>query len=174
MIRYDVGPMPGYPAEIGTLLSALEDGTRHWRQELGDVSAEEIVWQPFPGGHSIGALLLHIADVEAYWIETVIAGRELSAEEQAELLSEVTDQYAVNWPVPPLEPFSYYVGILRRVRARTVETLKGFQDPADLRAGRNEYTVRWIVAHVLHHESYHAGQAVFLKLLRERASLSES
>lgn len=132
------------------------------------MDVETLTWQPFPGGHSIGALLLHIADVEAYWIETVIAGRELSPEEQTEMLSDSTDQYAVDWPTPPAEPFEYYDRILSRVRTRTIETLRSFQVPEDVRTGRSEYTVRWIVAHALHHESYHGGQAVLLKLLKEK------
>lgn len=174
MIRYDVCPDPAYHPDIGPLLAALQDGTRHWRQELAEVDVETITWQPFPGAHSIGALMLHIAEVEAYWIETVMAGRELSEAEQRELLSDEIDQYSVNWPTPPSEPIEYYDGILRRIRARTVETLKAFDQPADIRTGRNEYTLRWIVAHVLHHESYHGGQAVFLKLLREKTLLERN
>lgn len=168
MIRYDVPPAPACHPEIGILLAALEDGTRHWREQLGDVDVETITWQPFSGGHSIGALMLHMADAEASWIETGIAGREFTPEDLAEFMTEETHQMAVDWPNPPARPIEYYDGILRRVRARTLETLREIQDPAEVRTERNEYTLRWIVAHIVHHESYHGGQAVFLKLLREK------
>lgn len=60
----DVVPIHGLDLQVGLLLAALEDTTRKWREELGDVPEQNIIWQPFPHGHSIGAILLHMADVE--------------------------------------------------------------------------------------------------------------
>jgi uncharacterized damage-inducible protein DinB len=168
---YDVEPASGYPVEYGLLVSALQDGTREWREELGDVSIEEIVWQPYKQGHSIGAVILHMIDVEAFWVETAALGRERDPDEIRELLSEETDQYGFNWVVPPRQPLSYYLELQDRVRARTLESIKSFPDPAtviDREGWSSALTVRWILNHVVAHEAYHGGQAVMLKAMYER------
>ncbi|MGV3616058.1 MAG: DinB family protein [Fimbriimonas sp.] len=174
MKRHDIAPLAGYSPAIGLLAAALQDGTQEWLRQLGEVDEDALTWQPFEGGHSIGALILHIADVEAWWIETVLAGRELSEAEVRRHLSEETDQYAVRWPVPPRMPLTEYLAILSSVRTRTLETLKAVGDPAETRArGQSEFTLRWIVNHVVQHESYHGGQAVLIQLMAERRAISE-
>jgi uncharacterized damage-inducible protein DinB len=66
---------------------------------------------------------------------------------------------------------AYYYEIQDRVRARTLESIKTFPDPATVieREGwSSSVTLRWILNHVVAHESYHGGQAVMLKALWER------
>jgi uncharacterized damage-inducible protein DinB len=171
MNRFDVAPLPGYPLEIGLQAAALLNGSHKWLRELGEVDEATLVWQPFENGHSIGALMLHIADVEAWWIETVLAGRELSEEEIRRHLSEDTDQYGVRWPVPPRVPLAEYLDALQNVRSRTLKTLQEVEDLSETRIrSESEFTLRWIVNHVIQHESYHGGQAVLIKLMAERSS----
>lgn len=169
---YDVEPASGYPVEYGLLVSTLQDGTREWREELGDVTEDALVWQPYRNGHSIGAIILHMIDVEAFWVETAALGRERSSDELEELLSAETDQYSFNWVVPPRKPLSYYLELQDKVRTRTLESIRSFPDPAtviDREHWTSSMTVRWILNHVVAHEAYHGGQAVILKTLFERA-----
>lgn len=44
----DVLPVPGAEVQIGLLLAMLDDGANEWREELGAVSDEAVLWQPFP------------------------------------------------------------------------------------------------------------------------------
>src|SRR5437016_4976846 len=125
----DTAPKPGYPEPYGMLLATLEKQTASWRHQLETPSPEEIVWQPYENGHSIGALMLHIAEVETYWIETVCLGREMSHEELELYMSAQTDPFKGIWPAPPNHPFDYYLGILARVRAKTLESVKEFGEP---------------------------------------------
>jgi len=171
---FDIEPANGYPAEYGLLVSALQDGTREWREELGDVPDEAVVWQPYKDGHSIGGLILHMIDVEAFWIETAALSRERDEAEIKELFSSETDQYAFKWVVPPRKPLAYYLELQDKVRARTLESIKHFGDPAtviDQEGWSSSVTLRWILNHVTSHESYHGGQAMMLKVLFERANL---
>ena len=69
--QFDIVPLPGYEPEIGLLLAAMERNTANYRGNLGRCGKDLIRWRAFPGGHSIGSVLLHLADVEAYWIEQV-------------------------------------------------------------------------------------------------------
>ena len=170
--RYDVAPLSGYPSEYGLLLATLQDSTREWRDELGDVDADLICWQPYPKSYSIGGILLHIAEVEAYWIEEFSLGRPISAEESALFMSDEIQQYSGSWPTPPHEPLSYYYDMLDRIRARTLESVRSFASAeTEKESPFGTLTLRWVVAHVAGHDSYHGGQAVMLKEigLRSRA-----
>jgi len=164
--RFDVEPLPGYPEPYGTLLATLQDSTREWRDELGDPEPDLIVWQPYPKSHSIGAVLLHIAEVEAYWIEEFSLGRAIDPEEAKLHMSAEIDQYAGSWPTAPAEPIAYYFALLDRVRARTLESVKSFASPETAMDSKwGATTLRWVLAHVVGHDSYHGGQAVLLKEL---------
>jgi uncharacterized damage-inducible protein DinB len=164
----DIEPLAGYPADYAILLAMLQDGTRDWRDEIGEVTEDELVWQPHPGAHSIGGVILHMVDVEGWWIEEAVLGRERSVEETQELLSEETQQYKGLWPTPPRKPLSYYYELQDRVRERTIESVRAFGPVTDTVTGtpwEKAYTLRWVLNHVVAHESYHAGQAVLLKSL---------
>jgi uncharacterized damage-inducible protein DinB len=172
---YDVAPVQGMHGEIAVLAAQLVDGTREWREELGDAEPGTVVWQPYPGAHSIGALILHMADVEGYWIEDMAAGRARPEEELRQLLSEETRQYGGEWPSPPVRPLAWYFEVQDRVRRRTMETLRDLADPSRVvRRENRDYglTVRWIVAHVVQHEAYHGGQAVLLSIMKDRLNAS--
>ena len=164
--RIDVLPVPSADVQIGLLRAMLDDGTRDWREELGAVSDETVLWQPFPGGHSIGALILHIADVEAHWLHQIGAGQARSEEELTRLLSQETQQYEGVWPVPPREPLSWFLAQHDEIRARTRQIVSAWDDPAHVRSREDtEFTRRWLLHHVLTHEAYHGGQAVLLSIL---------
>ena len=85
--RVDIVSCQGLNIEIGLLLSMLDDSTANWREGLGDVSQDAIVWQPVPNGHSVGAILFHIAGVEAYWLHEIGTGQPRSQEERDALLT---------------------------------------------------------------------------------------
>ncbi len=162
----DVPPAPGTDPQIGLLLAMLDDATTEWRGELGDASDETVVWQPFPGGHSIGTLLLHIADVEAYWLHQIGAGQARSEEDLARLLSQETQQYDLSWPRPPAQPLSWFRAQHDEIRARTRRIVSTWDDPTLARPrDAAEFTRRWLLHHVLTHEAYHGGQAVLLSVL---------
>ena len=166
----DTAPKQGYREPYATLLSALAKQTAAWRGQLELPTPEQIVWQPYPNGHSIGGLLLHVAEVEADWIENVCCGIQLSAEERKLFMSAETDAFEGTWPVPPKEPIEYYFDLLDKVRARTLESVKSFGDPDMLvEAEWGNVTLRWVLAHLIWHESYHGGQAVLLKILSSRS-----
>ncbi len=171
----DVAPGTAQDAQIGMLLAMLEDGTREWRDELiwrpsgrADPSEEKILWQPFPNGHSIGGLILHIAGVEIYWLHYLACGYKPSQEEQSLLMAEEIDVDRVYWPTPPRRPLEWYFDQHDRIRARTHALISALDDPAreyDWHDGR--VTLRWMLHHVVSHEAYHGGQAVLLALQYE-------
>jgi uncharacterized damage-inducible protein DinB len=73
------------------------------------------------------------------------------------------------WPTPPFEAFDYYVNLQDQVRSRTLECVRQFGDPAEVKEAEwGTMTLRWVLAHVIWHDAYHGGQAVLLKELQAR------
>ncbi len=143
---------------------------------LGNVPREIVTWQVGADGQSIGGLLLHIADVEGYWLHEAISGQVRPPEVVAALLSEETDQANVHWPTPPDQPLEWYYAQLDSVRAQTLAWVQALQSAHQVlthpaREGKT-YTVRWLLGHVVAHEAYHGGQAVLLSLLPAQAAAS--
>jgi uncharacterized damage-inducible protein DinB len=165
---YDVNALPGYDPEIGLLLAALEDSTREWRESLGRPSVEAIVWQPAAGSHSIGGVILHMIDAEAYWLCSVLGGQRMSEEDSRLLLSAETRQYGGKWPTPPAEPIDWYFDLQERFRRRALEAMVGVDPARKVERKDVTFTARWIVAHVVEHDSYHGGQAVVLHELYKK------
>lgn len=169
--NFDVKPVDGTDQQIGLLLSMLDDGTREWRAEFGKVSEEAVIWQHFPNGHSIGTLILHIADAEAFWLYEVAGGYSRSQAEQERLLSDALDQYKIQWPKPPKRSLLWYFQQHDKIRARTRKTVLALNDPEHIgRYKEKKFTLRWMLHHVITHEAYHGGQAVLLALMKKSLS----
>lgn len=172
VIRRDVVEVEARNAEIGLLLGMLDAGTQNARRELGEVAEEAIVWQPYPNGHSIGAILIHLAACEASWLHQVVAGQDVPDLETQWMDGAGIDQYAGIWPAPPAKPLSWYYGLQDEVRVRTRELIGELPDPDVFRtvtwSPDRECTVRWILHHIIEHEAYHIGQAILLSLERDR------
>ncbi len=172
-VRRDVAPVEARNPEIGFLLGLLQAGTQNARRELGDMPEEALVWQPYPNGHSIGAILLHLAGCEAGWLHEVAAEQEGVGDLETELMEgHAIDQYGGIWPAPPNRSLAWYYARQDEVRARTIELVRELPQPGALRIAAwspgRAVTVRWILHHIIEHEAYHAGQAVLLSLIRER------
>lgn len=161
-MQEDVAPLPGCHPEVGLLLAALQDSTREYRENLEGTPDEAVTWQARPGGHSIGALLLHMAEVELYWIVEVGAEKQIAEG----LMPEFdVDQDAGKWPTVAALPLAEYYALLDKVREVCIETAKTF-DPEKVVVPGNwseGATLRWILAHVVGHDSYHGGQAVLMR-----------
>lgn len=150
--------------QLATLIATWHDGYREWRGELGMVKEDAIVWQPYENGPSIGGILLHMADCDAYWINQIALRQPADPEDPAALYNNSMDQYGPNWPVPPRQPITWYFQILESRRAQVIKAIEELADP-NARFQREksaEFTLRWIVAHLVEHDSYHGGQVVLL------------
>lgn len=163
----DAKPLPGYEEPYGLLCAILQDGTNEWRWELDqDLSEDAVVWQPFPGAHSIGGIMLHILGAEIFWFERFALGLPADPEERKLLMSEQIDVDGWSWPVPPRQPISWYFELHDRVRARTLEAIKKWPSADTFKEhDGTPRSMRWVLGHVIQHEAYHGGQAVLLNRL---------
>jgi uncharacterized damage-inducible protein DinB len=163
----DAIPLLGYLEPYGLLCAVLQDGTNEWRWELDqDLSEDAVVWQPFPGAHSIGAIILHIIGVEIFWFEKFALDCPTDPEEKKVLMVDEIDVDEWRWPEPPRQPISWYFELQNRIRARTLERIKEWPSPESSKElGGHPRTMRWVLGHVIQHEAYHGGQAVLLNRL---------
>ena len=160
--------------EIKNWLTQLDQATQEWLEELGDdVTEAELTWQAFPNGHSVGAVLTHIAEVEAYWLHHIACG-ELYQDMEDEVLHAKINQDAVQWPTPPPHSLSFYRALLTTTREKTRALIGAIESPEHTakltwRDGpEQELTLSWLMTHVIVHEAYHGGQAVLLLLQQRR------
>ena len=169
---FDAAPLAGCQSDLGLLAAVLQDGTREWRWELEGVTEDAIVWQPFPGGHSIGALMFHIIEAEVFWVEMICKGMPADEALMKEIMSAEIKQDEIQWPTPPRKPISYYFGLHDQVRARMLEHIATLQDPAEVKDRKDhDVTVRWVLGHIIQHEAYHGGQIILLNEIFKRRSL---
>ncbi|MEQ1935341.1 MAG: hypothetical protein ABL962_15890 [Fimbriimonadaceae bacterium] len=148
------------------LISLLEENTRSWRNDLGDVSQAAILWQPFPNGHSIGGIMLHMADEESLSCDEVILGQTRTRETCELLKSAVSPHLSSLWPDPEPWPLYRYYEIQSWVRASTVRALREIDDTAALvshpRLG--DIPIAMLVLKLIQHESFHVGEIALHKL----------
>ena len=153
------------PATQGHSIEGLVDwwtqSTSLWRLELGSPCDAAVAWQPFNKSHSIGAILLHLADVEGRWIEEFLNGKARPADELALLRTDINRPHEGAWVDPPDWPFSQYVEVLAWIRNRSVATLRRFASADyEFEGPRGQTTINEAVRFLCFHEAYHAGQAV--------------
>lgn len=168
-------PMPNFPKEIGYYLSGMAEVREQLSDAVKDLSDKEISAKFTPNSHSIGQLILHNAEAEWWWIDCVLAEKELDEE---------VAKREVFWDVLLDEDFAaknysaeFCIETADKVRNSCQETLKKFGDK-DLekyfgfnkKDGRRiEVTLRYILHHLIDHEAQHKGQILMLKrLLREK------
>lgn len=169
MKHFDIAPAEGFHPELGLLISTWRDGWREWTDNLGEVADEHVFWQPYENGPSIGGVILHMVACDQWWI-LGMAG-EMPDPEKLEIAFDLKiDQYVPHWPTPPAEPMAWYSGLLKETREAMFERIRVLADPMLMgeSPGKWDYTLRWVVAHLIEHDSYHGGQCVLLHEMAKR------
>src|SRR5215211_6674777 len=73
---------PGLAPGIGYYLSGMEEVRSQLIAIVKDIPDDLIGKPAFLGAHSIGALVLHIGEAEWFWMQMVVAGHQLTEEDQ--------------------------------------------------------------------------------------------
>jgi uncharacterized damage-inducible protein DinB len=174
MRRYrDLLPERGCTPEVGRWLAALEELRLGTLLLLHNLDVNQLSWTPGPGANSIGTLLTHIAESEAFWVIERIGGRPLPAERRELYRMDLFGE--AHAPQVPPASAMHFIGILADLRTETQEVLSSLRDP-DLEGKRvwndplrpenqEVFTVRWILNHVLTHEAHHRGQIALTRKL---------
>lgn len=151
--------------DLDLLLAWWAGATLQWRTELGDLDPVCVAWQPFNRSHSIGSILLHLADIEGRWIEDCLNGRPRSADELDLLRSHDNRPQNESWTSPPTWAYQQYLDVLDWTRQRSLSVIKRIGDVHYTFEGPNgKTTIQKAIQYLAFHEAYHAGQAVLHKI----------
>lgn len=126
----------------------------HWAQVRKDLrltiekfSEEELAFKPFPGSWPAGQIILHIADCEDNWLHGVVRG------EFAPWMFYDLAQYPTKAAI---------LELLEKAHQKTLAFLDGLTEE-DLARKYSipdgaEFSLYWILWHVLEHEIHHRGE----------------
>lgn len=167
--REILAPAHGVAREIGFYLAGLQEIRAQVRAMAGDLTQGELSARPIPEFNCIGAVLLHIAENDFWWVQSLAGGAEMTDEIKAQIYWDILDD----------EDFAargytaeFCLAEMTRISEGSKNTLAKFDD-ADLeklfafdgRASRVEVSLRWILHHLIDHEAHHKGQIALLKKL---------
>ncbi len=165
-----VAPVPGFNPQVGLCFGGLEDVRASLLRGVEDLSTETLARRAFAGANTIGTLLVHVAEAELFWIQEVLNGKALTAQQRADYRFDVFGKPGA--PAIEAHDFGFFRKRMEDVRTITRESLRPMKDEEldsrriwdDTRAGeKREFTVRWILHHLLEHEAHHKGQVFLLK-----------
>ena len=111
---------------------------------------------------SIGTLLIHIAAIEWSWIFEDIEGEKMDFDTWKHAFAL---RPSVNIPQISGEDRQFFLDRLNSVRSQVFDRLKIMED-SDLdkviKSEEKEYTIEWILWHIIEHELIHIGQISLL------------
>lgn len=156
----------GFSHEIGIYVSGLDYGREQTRALIADLTPAEIANRIAPEFHSIGALALHLAEAEFFWMCEVVGGKAPSADEARYFHVLDTMEADRNRG----HDAEYLISRLDSAATRTREVLLRLTDddlerqysrndlPADVR-----HDLREILQRLIDHEANHRGQIAMIK-----------
>ena len=157
---------PGPEAEVGRWLAAMEDARRDTLRELEGVTPEMVDWRPDAPLNSIGALLYHVALIEADWLLDDIQGREALPDWMRELLPFSDRDDDGRLTRVDGQPLDQHLDRLARIRAFLIDQLRAMP-PHELHSprARARYDVSpgWVLHHLLQHEAEHRSHIAWLR-----------
>ena len=147
------------------LLQGLKETREQLLKIVADLDQQDLYYEynRFP---NIASYLLHIAQIELWWMRVVIQGREINSVEKESFYFH--EKQEISAPIG--KERSYYLARLADARAITKEIYLNLSDVEFRSASRkvkegNEtkaYSPEWVLYHLIDHESYHRGQIAFL------------
>jgi len=164
MTTHELDVPEGFDPQLAILIAAWRDGTREWQDEMGEVDDDAMTWQFGADKLSIGSLMLHMIDCDESWIRESMFGEDLTTNPTEALQhAKSIDVDARIFPEPPAWPYAKYVELMAESRHRLIEKLKPLRAADTYTSPRgNTLSYRWVIAHLVQHDSYHGGQIVLL------------
>ncbi|MDO3411816.1 DinB family protein [Saccharibacillus sp. CPCC 101409] len=160
--RLEVRALPGYPEEIGCWLWAMEDVRSKLLNKIGDLTQAELDAQIDGYPTTIGALLYHIARVEAGWLYfDILQANGFGADIEPWLRDEERDEQGMlsHETGESLDRYMERLAVVRRDFLNRFKAIDS-EDWRRIRVLPDEYDVtpEWAVYHLLEHEAHHRGQ----------------
>jgi len=155
--------------EIGFYLAAMDEVRDQLRNAVQEIPLSDIGRLAVPETHSIGALVLHIGEAEWWWMNCIVSGHQQTDEDAREPYWDVLEEphrvaekgYSAQFCLDQVD----------RIREQTRHILGPVGDERldqvfiERDGRKREFTLRWILHHLIDHEAQHKGQILMLKRL---------
>jgi len=170
MKQVTLKPIEGVPPGIGNYLSGMAEVREQLRDSVSGLSTEKLHQKLMPETHSIAQLILHCGEAEWWWIQCVVAGGEVDEELKQTVFWDVLEEDGE----PPADLTAEgCISEVDRISQMSRELFSAYSDE-DLDkfyvrerkdGSRTEFSLRWILHHLIDHEAQHKGQILMLKRL---------
>lgn len=150
--------LAGYAPQVGAALWRLEDARDRTLRLLRDMPAETIDRET--PGNSVGAILYHVALIEADWLFAEILQEPIPAQLHHLLPVDVRDQDGILTAVRG-QTLEEHLARLAAIRSILLDRLRAMTDE-DFQRVRSlrQYDVSpdWVLHHLAQHEAEHRGE----------------
>jgi uncharacterized damage-inducible protein DinB len=170
MPRHELQAYPGLASGIGYYLSGMEEVRSQLRQAVMGIDVDPLGRPAFLGAHSIGALVMHIGEAEWWWMTCNVSGHQLTEDDRTAPFWDVLEDPDAFIKCGYTAEFCFQE--LDKIRNLTRDVLFSFEDKDldrifsfDRNGTTYEYSLRWILHHLIDHEAQHKGQILMLKRL---------
>jgi len=174
------GYSPKTQARIGLFAAQLDDQLKRLRQDVKDLTVDQLEWQLRPGTNTVGMLLAHTALVEVWWINVAPTGTPWDPDGK-KIIQKVCGFEDDGLPLAAdghhpdyLKGYTLemYLSALARARRSVHRDLKTWRD-RDLdrlfAVGDKKFSRTWVLYHALEHFAGHRGQILLVKHLMRDA-----
>jgi uncharacterized damage-inducible protein DinB len=165
-----IDPAPGFTPEIGRFVAMLEDTRRRTKRYVEGLTAKQLAWYSNDKVESIGTILLHIAAVEHSYIQEDIMRRPMGEEWKI--------AFPIRFGIPQItgKDLDYFTDQLDSVREDTRFVLNSLTDsdlkriitpldPGEPQNAQIQFSIEYILYHLIGHEAHHRGQIAVQKRL---------
>ena len=161
-------PHPGLATGIGYYLAGMEEVRAQLVAAVKDIPNDVIGKPAFLGAHSIGGLVLHIGEAEWFWMQMVVCGHQLTAEDEKAPYWDILDN--VDAVAHKGYTTEFCLQEAEKIRNQTRDVLFSYSDKDLERMYERPdkpivHSLRCILHHLIDHEAQHKGQILMLKRL---------
>lgn len=149
----------------------LEDVRKETYKGVEHLTKEQLFQNPMDGEYPIGAYLMHLAECEIGWLET-LSGKKQSEDLIKRAYGNVWfDPYPADAAAPPSSPleFSEYKIVIDEARKNFLDYMSTMDDSEledevtlKRKSGDIKFKKKWIIYHIIEHEAHHRGQMFLL------------
>ncbi|MEO6694970.1 MAG: DinB family protein [Ignavibacteria bacterium] len=161
--------MPENKNQISLLIWMLEDLRKITLEGVKHLNREQLFSEPIKGEASIGSYLMHLAEVDIYWLE-VLSGIEQPNELKVKCFYNKWYDSGDDFD-PPKETLDIneYLNVNESTRKNFLDHVSSLEEieleDKIIRKGKNkdfEISKKWIIYHIIEHEAHHRGQMFML------------
>jgi len=158
-------------SQVKLLSWMLDDVRKETLRGIEGLNKEQLFMPPVEGEFPIGAYLMHLGEVDAYWY-SIISGKQMSDEIKRRVYYDAWFDTKPEKYAPPKEPLELdeYIEAITEARDIVKHYMRSLND-GDLdeiviiqkdSGGGKERMRKWVIYHLIEHEAHHRGQMFLL------------